>query len=288
MFVLLFSLSALCVSVQPPASQVNFFRQICANTNVGDFSSNSNYGNWCNFGASVCLWQFVNCANIGGVETVTTLQFETLDSPDDLLIGTLPSSFAPLPDLVSFVLTASAMTFQFGPNTFSSNSALAILVLSLSPVTGNFTFDYLPASVQELTIAYTEISGTISGNFARVRHLNTLQIQGHKFTGTLAGGIFLETNLTNLLIQNTLIGGALPAEMCLSFPVFTDLTDNRFTHRPDCLVNIISDPPKLCFLQRNLFCVGPLASDGYCEVDSDPVVGILDKCGVCSGNGLEC
>jgi len=264
-----------------PYYEVEFFYFLCANTNIGNFSKGVVLAKWCDTNTPICDWNSIAC---NAQETsVIVLSLET--DPGDLLTGFLPSTFSSLPNLLILTIDNTALVGDFGPQLIGENNALKSVRFKSTPIGGNFSFDYLPAGISSVYFEFTKISGTIGGNVGRLTGLEVLVLSGSGFVGTLPAPLLLLDSLDILNITSTRLTGALPDETCIAPQLsIVDLSRNWFTSRPDCLQE---KQYSTCTLTNNLFCVGPLATDGNCTVDLAPRA-FVDQCGVCSGNGTSC
>jgi len=261
-----------------PASQVAFLKSICATTNV-----QSQFVYWCKPGYQLCQWDGVVCDATNSTVIFIDMTF-TFPTPTNYLTGSLPNSFAPLPDLEGLTVINTALTFEFGPQLFAHNHAMQKIIFQSTPVTGVFSFDNVPANVDFLWITHTKITGNLVGDLSHLDKMVVMTLFGPGFTGTLPFALFALPHLVILNIQQTRLTGAIPDQMCdTSIPIM-ELSNNRFTSRPNCL---FLKTFLLCALMDNLFCTGLQPTDGNCIVD-DPPVGVDDQCFVCSGNGQSC
>lgn len=275
-------IAVVLVRCEVPLSERALLLDICASTNIEDYNSNVDHANWCT-DADVCNWGGVTCNFAGTSVTSLTL----IGGESEYISGSLPASFAALPNLESLFLKDLATTGVFGESFVTSNAVLNLLALSGLPVAGFFSFDYFPASMRSVLISNTQISGTLAGDLTRFAGLfDTLTISGPLLDGEIPMAIFsiFESSTgTSIKITNTLIGGEIPETLCATTARNVDLSNNRFTERPTCLTEVVGD----CDLRGNRFCTGPVPEDGVCSVDNPPI-GVTDQCFVCSGNGQSC
>lgn len=254
--------------------------RICADTNIGTFKATPSLKDWCNFSVPECQWFGMSCINFVGFDRITELRIEPAHGQH--VVGQLPPKFQPLAFLQVLILRNMAATATLGSQFLSTNAALNTVILSDFPISGNFSFDHLPGSVQLVLITRTKIGGTLAGDPSRLADLTSLVLISLQLQGSLPPALFELLSLRAVQIENTLVSGDIPVEICRPGVQFI-LNDNRLTNRPTCLIQIGG----FCSMLNNLFCTGKNNDDGECAVDVTPK-GVTDQCLVCAGDGTSC
>ncbi|MFC1543432.1 leucine-rich repeat domain-containing protein, partial [Candidatus Neomarinimicrobiota bacterium] len=176
-------------------------------------------------------WVLANPVTTWSGVTVTEGRVTQLNFYNKGLIGYLPPALGDLTALTQ--LFAPSNYFSGGlPTTISNLKHLTMLDLS-----NNWTLtDPLPAelgdldSLQQLKLAWCEITGPIPSELGNLTLLTTLQLLGNNFSGSIPSELGGLSALTILLLQYNELSGTLPASLGnLTSLGIMDLTYNQLT-----------------------------------------------------------
>lgn len=148
----------------------------------------------------------------------------TLDLSYNQLTGTISPSIGSLPELSNLILCHNHLTGSIPP--FLSQT-LTRIDLKRNSLTGSISPASLPPSLQYLSLAWNQLTGSVYHVLLRLNQLNYLDLSLNRFTGTIPARVFAFP-ITNLQLQRNFFFGLIqPANQVTISTV--DLSYNRFS-----------------------------------------------------------
>jgi len=285
---------ALCVARAEAAllsSQLSFFRDICASTNVGLFPFQDS---WCRPGTDPCTWTGVQCDSLD--QSVVERLAIVLNLPFPLT-GTLPESISAFSSLVEFRLYCANgyLKGTLGQDFFVQNSdTLQILSVLECPILDGQLPDVSGFPVAtNITIFGTSIGDRISTAFlGESPNLVELVVSASDIVGPLPDAFLNMSELRVLDLSGNKLTGSVPESLC-GLPRLQELflNQNYLDQFPECLGETM-DPRVLCDLRDNFYCTNYPDPSTLAPCVVGPKDGFMlpspDACGVCGGNGTSC
>lgn len=148
----------------------------------------------------------------------------TIDFSYNQLSGNLPWSVGSLPALTNVILGHNHLS---GSIPRFGSKQLTRLDLKHNEFTGSIGLDYLPPSLQYLSLSWNRFTGPVDRVLSRMTRLNYLDLSLNQFSGFIPGCLFTFP-LSNLYLQrNQFIGSVQPYGQVRIQTV--DLSFNRFS-----------------------------------------------------------
>ncbi|XP_017243022.1 LRR receptor-like serine/threonine-protein kinase GHR1 [Daucus carota subsp. sativus] len=148
----------------------------------------------------------------------------TLDLSYNQFTGNIPWSIGSLPALSNVILSHNRLN---GSIPRFGSSSLTRLDLKHNDLSGPIMQDFLPPSVQYLSLSWNRFSGPVDRVLSRLTRLNYLDLSLNRFSGNIPGILFTFP-LSNLQLQrNFFTGPVQPVDQVRIATV--DLSFNRFS-----------------------------------------------------------
>lgn len=148
----------------------------------------------------------------------------TIDLSYNQLTGKIPPTVGSLPGLTNLILCHNRLTGSL-PR-FDSQS-LSRLDLKHNSLTGSIGPNFLPASLQYLSLSWNQFTGSMDRVLTRLNQLNYLDLSLNQFTGPLPGKVF-SFPLTNLQLERNQFTGSVEPVDQVAIPT-VDLSFNRLS-----------------------------------------------------------
>lgn len=148
----------------------------------------------------------------------------TLDLSYNQLTGIIPWSVGSLPALTNVILghnSLSGSVPKFG------SQALTRLDLKHNELSGSIGSDFLPPSLQYLSLSNNRLSGPVDRVLSTMIGLNYLDLSQNQFTGNIPGCLFTFP-ISNLYLQRNLFSGSVQPYDEVHIPM-VDLSFNRLS-----------------------------------------------------------
>ncbi|VVA89828.1 unnamed protein product [Arabis nemorensis] len=168
----------------------------------------------------------------------------TLDLSYNQLTGTISPPIGSLPELTNLILCHNHLTGSIP--SFLSQSLIRI-DLKRNSLTGTISPASLPPSLQYLSLAWNQLTGTVDHVLLRLNKLNYLDLSLNRFTGTIPGRIFAFP-ITNLQLQRNFFYGSINPANQVTIPT-VDLSYNRFSGQISPLLSSVEN----LYLNSNRF-----------------------------------
>jgi len=148
----------------------------------------------------------------------------TIDLSYNQLTGKIPPTVGSLPGLTNLILCHNRLAGSL-PR-FDSQS-LSRLDLKHNSLTGSIGPNFLPPSLQYLSLSWNQFTGSMDRVLTRLNQLNYLDLSLNQFTGPLPGKVF-SFPLTNLQLERNQFTGSVEPVDQVAIPT-VDLSFNRLS-----------------------------------------------------------
>ncbi|KFK42697.1 hypothetical protein AALP_AA1G028200 [Arabis alpina] len=169
---------------------------------------------------------------------------KTLDLSYNQLTGTISPAIGSLPELTNLILCHNHLTGSI-PSFLSQT--LTRIDLKRNSLTGTISPTSLPPSLQYLSLAWNQLTGTVDRVLIRLNQLNYLDLSLNRFTGTIPGSIFAFP-ITNLQLQRNFFYGLVNPTNHVTIQT-VDLSYNRFSGQISPLLSSVEN----LYLNSNRF-----------------------------------
>ncbi|KAL4312026.1 hypothetical protein GQ457_01G053440 [Hibiscus cannabinus] len=151
-------------------------------------------------------------------------RLKTLDLSYNQLTGEIPHSIGALPELNNVILCHNHLSGSISP--FLSK-VLTRLDLKHNALTGSLAPDFLPPSLQSLSLSWNKLTGPVDKLLSRLDQLSYLDLSLNQFTGPIPDRLF-SFPIKNLQLERNLFSGSVqPADQVTISTV--DLSHNRLS-----------------------------------------------------------
>lgn len=169
---------------------------------------------------------------------------QTLDLGYNQIIGSIPGSVGSLPHLTNLILHHNKIS---GPIPRFVSPVLSRIDVSHNTLSGTIEPDFLPPSLQYLSLSWNQITGPVDRLLNRMKRLRYLDLSMNQFTGLIPAQLFSFPITTLQLQRNGFFGPVQP-----SFPVSIQTVDISFNQLSGSVSSTFSTVKNL-YLNNNRF-----------------------------------